>query len=221
MPVAGKAGNQADQKTRAVAEVNPYLNAKHMAFRLLGMPSERFEWMQLLTKVMQHHPSAILYPEQMIVNKHFFKPHINEPAIPTFKIFAVEFSTHASATVARVCHHSFNNVKLRDLSYTSGRASHVPSTLLRWDMEKDTINPEIKVHNNIFTSGPLHLGTYLPWIRATNINNGAGRGGEVNTLFADREDAYDFAGRLMREAAKTEFQPPSYMRARELLEALV
>lgn len=189
--------------------VPAYFSRAHLAFRLLGLTGERLEWLQLVTKAMADFPSAIIYPEQMIVNKSFIRPHSGGVAEIAYKVYSVSFSSHASAVSSQVAYHDFSMVKLRNTEHLQGRATRTPATLLKWDMVGDILWPELKIANHIYSSQPVNLGVFLPW--KVTANNQAGRGQDIKMLFAEKADAVRFATYLLAEHEHREFAPPSYM----------
>lgn len=198
--------------------VPEYFSRAHLAFRLLGLTGDRLEWLQLVTKAMADFPSAVIYPEQMIANKRFIQPHSGAVAEIAYKLYAVSFSSHASAVSSIVSHHDFSMVKLRNTDHLQGRATRTPATLLKWDMVGDILWPELKIANHLFASQPLQLGTFLPWKCA--VGTQAGRGHDIRMLFAEKADAVRFATYLLAEQEHREFAPPSYMGVRDTLQRM-
>jgi hypothetical protein len=196
-----------------------YFTRAHLAFRLLGLTGDKLEWMQLVTKALADYESAILYPEQLIVNAHFVKHHANEPAQLNYRVYALSFAAHAGSVGSTVSWCDFTQVKLRNEQHLQGRGSHTPATLLKWDMVGDILYPELKMDKFHHAGQPLQLGTFLPWL-ANGYGSKPGRGGEFKMLFANQKEAAALGARLLAMVGEREFSPPPYMGTRNLLKEL-
>jgi hypothetical protein len=183
---------------------NPYVGPDHWAYRVLGAPQEEVAHRRQLAAAMRNWPSAVLYPEQLFANARRnqyrdHQPNGNIKMVPflEFRVYAVWFTGGAGGYEAKVRHHDFCQVRMKSDPWGlggKGRATHVPRTILRWDMEAPRQTVTLVGNKHQFKAEEIKLEQFIPWIRKGSNEE---QTFSMNMLFGDRRDAYSFAQAML------------------------
>lgn len=183
---------------------NPFVGPEHWAYRILACPQETVAQQKLLAAAMRNWPSAILYPEQLLANPHMETERVAQQDRTVksvdhlmFRVWTVWFNGGASGYTVKVQNHRFEKVRMRPESFDvggQGRASHVPRTVMRWDMEQPNQIVRLVSEKRVFNASDVKLTEFLPWIRKGSQEDS---NFSMNMLFGDRRDAYSFGQAML------------------------